>query len=155
MVHRIAKNAYAKLVFINCYIQHLPKEIMVITDVPFMAINAEGIEWDDNVTLFQLPTGAHKIHPNLRIKVLMRDDKQGQVAALVKFPPGYVEPAHQHVTSHCVVVLEGEQHVAGKALKKGDFHYAPPNTMHGPFEYPVGGIVFAVYRFPTTANPAV
>lgn len=120
-------------------------------DVPFLAINTEGIEWDDNVTLFQLPTGAHKIHPNLKIKVLMRDDKRGQVAALVKFPPGYVEPAHQHVTSHCVVVIEGEQHVAGKVLKKGDFHYAPPDTLHGPFSYPVGGIVFAVYRFPTAA----
>ncbi len=121
-------------------------------DVPFMAINTDSIEWDANVTLFQLPTGAHKIHPNLKIKVLMRDDKQGQVAALVKFPPGYVEPAHEHVTSHCVTVLEGEQHVAGKVLKKGDFHYAPPNTMHGPFEYPVGGVVFAVYRFPTSAK---
>ncbi len=127
------------------------KETNLAPDIPFMAINTEGIEWDDNVTLFQLPTGAHKIHPNLKIKVLMRDDKQGQVAALVKFPPGYVEPAHQHVTSHCVCVIEGEQHVAGKALKKGDFHYAPPNTLHGPFEYPVGGIVFAVYRFPPSA----
>ncbi|HTD91052.1 MAG TPA: hypothetical protein VK663_10350 [Burkholderiales bacterium] len=74
----------------------------MLADVPFMAINTDTIEWDANVTLFQLPTGAHKIHPNLKIKVLMRDDKQGQVAALVKFPPGYVEPAHQHVTSHCV-----------------------------------------------------
>ncbi len=50
-----------------------------------------------------------------------------------------------------VVVIEGEQHVAGKVLKKGDFHYAPPNTPHGPFAYPKGGIVFAVYRFPTAA----
>ena len=124
----------------------------MLADLPFLATNSDEIEWDDNVTLFQLPTGAHKIHPNLRIKVLMRDDKQGQVAALVRFPPGYVEPAHQHVTSHCVVVLEGEQHVAGKVLKKGDFHYAPPNTLHGPFEYPVGGIVFAVYRFPPAAQ---
>lgn len=60
-----------------------------MTDVPFLAINTDNLQWDDNVTLFQLPTGAHKIHPNLKIKVLMRDDKQGQVAALVKFPPGY------------------------------------------------------------------
>jgi hypothetical protein len=120
----------------------------MMENLPFTAINADDIEWDDNVTLFQLPTGAHKIHPNLKIKVLMRDDARGQVAALVKFPPGYVEPQHEHVTSHCVCVLEGEQHVAGKVLKKGDFHYAPPDTPHGPFEYPVGGIVFAVYRFP-------
>jgi anti-sigma factor ChrR (cupin superfamily) len=109
----------------------------LIEDVPFLAINADDIEWDDNVTLF-----------------LMRDDQRGQVAAFVKFPPGYVEPAHEHVTSHCVVVMEGEQHVGGKVLKKGDFHYAPPNTVHGPFEYPVGGIVFAVYRFPVSAAEA-
>ena len=49
----------------------------MITDVPFLAINTDNLQWDDNVTLFQLPTGAHKIHPNLKIKVLMRDDKQG------------------------------------------------------------------------------
>ena len=118
--------------------------------IPFMAINTDELEWDADVTLFQLPTGAHKIHPNLKIKVLMRDDARGQVAALVKFPPGYVEPAHQHVTSHCVIVVEGEQHVAGKVLRKGDFHYAPPDTVHGPFEYPVGGVVFSVFRFPVT-----
>ena len=46
--------------------------------VPFLAVNTDTIEWDDNVTLFQLPTGAHKIHPNLKIKVLMRDDVRGQ-----------------------------------------------------------------------------
>jgi len=87
--------------------------------MPFLAVNADDIEWDANVTLFQLPTGAHKIHPNLKVKVLMRDDARGQVA-----------------------------HVAGKVLRRGDFHYAPPDTMHGPFEYPVGGIVFSVMRFP-------
>ena len=118
---------------------------------PFLAVNTADIEWDENVTLFQLPTGAHKIHPNLKIKVLMRDDARGQVAALVKFPPGYVEPAHSHVTSHCVLVVEGEQHVGGKILRQGDFHYAPPDTLHGPFEYPVGGVVFSVFRFPVAA----
>ena len=43
-----------------------------------LAINTDSIEWDENITLFQLPTGAHKIHPNLKIKVLMRDDERGQ-----------------------------------------------------------------------------
>ena len=43
-------------------------------DVRFLAINSQDIEWDDNVTLFQLPTGAHKIHPNL-------------VFAVYRFPP--------------------------------------------------------------------
>lgn len=116
-----------------------------------LAINTDNMEWEENVTLFQLPTGAHKIQPNLKIKVLMRDDERGQVAALVKFPPNYHEPRHQHVTSHCVTVIEGEQHTEGKILRRGDFQYAPPNTEHGPFDYPVGGIVFAVFRFPPVA----
>ena len=120
--------------------------------MPFLAVNTADIDWDENVTLFQLPTGAHKIHPSLKIKVLMRDDARGQVAALVKFPPGYVEPAHSHATSHCVLVVEGEQHVGGKILRQGDFHYAPPDTLHGPFEYPVGGVVFSVFRFPVAAG---
>ena len=46
---------------------------------------------------------------------------------------------------------KGEQHTEGKILRRGDFQYAPPNTEHGPFEYPVGGIVFAVFRFPPVA----
>ena len=49
----------------------------MLPDIPFLAINTDYLTWDDNVTLFQLPTGAHKIHPNLKIKVLMRDDQQG------------------------------------------------------------------------------
>jgi quercetin dioxygenase-like cupin family protein len=128
------------------------REVPAMMDVPFLAINTDEIEWDANVALFELPTGVHRLHPNLRVKVLMRDDKRGQVAALVKFPPGYVEPAHQHVTSHCIVVLEGTQHVAGKVLAKGDFHYAPPNTEHGPFSYPDGAVVFGVYRFPSAGE---
>ena len=120
----------------------------MLEKVPFLAINTDEIAWDENVTLFQLSTGPRKTHPDLKIKVLLRDENSGQVAAIVKFPPGHVEAPHAHAVSHCVFVLEGEQHVAGKVLKKGDFHYAPPNVAHGPFEYPVGAIIFAVWHMP-------
>ena len=118
----------------------------MLEKVPFLAVNTDEIEWDENVTLFHLPSGPRKTHPDLKVKLLLRDASNGQVAAIVRFPPGHVEAPHEHGVSHCVLVLEGEQHVAGKVLRKGDFHYAPPNVPHGPFEYPVGATIFAVWR---------
>jgi hypothetical protein len=56
--------------------------------------------------------------------------------------------SRKHVTAHGVMVVEGEQYVAGKVLKKGDFQYAPPNTLRRPLVYAMGGVVFAVCRFP-------
>ena len=120
----------------------------MFTNVPFLATYADDIEWDQNVALFDTPAGPRRTHPNLKVKLLVRDDDLGHVAAIVKFPPGHREEPHAHAVAHSVLVLEGEQHVAGKILKKGDYHYAPSNVQHGPFEYPVGCTIFAAWQVP-------
>ncbi|MBK7903781.1 MAG: cupin domain-containing protein [Proteobacteria bacterium] len=83
-----------------------------------------------------LPTG-------VKLKVLFEDPESGRRDLLVKFPPGYTEPAHTHESSHSLVVLEGKMCVAGKELGPGDYVYASGRE-HGPYHYPVGCTVFGV-----------
>ncbi len=119
--------------------------------IPFIALNTTNIPWAQNVTLFELNGAPRKTHPNLKCKLLMQDKERGQVAAIVQFPPGHIEEPHAHSVSHSVIVLEGEQHVDGKILRTGDFHYAPGDVQHGPFSYPVGCTIFAVWYVPPNA----
>jgi quercetin dioxygenase-like cupin family protein len=71
---------------------------------------------------------------------------EGDGAILVKFPPGYVEPRHVHEAEHFDVIIEGEMHVDGKVLCRGDYLHGFPNKPHGPMAYPKGCTVFAVMR---------
>jgi quercetin dioxygenase-like cupin family protein len=74
----------------------------------------------------------------------LSDDGDGVV--LVKFPPGYVEPRHVHEAEHWDVIIEGEMHVDGTVLRRGDYLHGYPNKPHGPMAYPNGCTVFAVMR---------
>ena len=78
-------------------------------DHRFKAIHDRAIKWesDDIRGLLTLP-------PGVKVKVMNFDPAMKRIDMKVKFPPGYVEPAHQHVTSHCVVVIEGEQALCRK-----------------------------------------
>ncbi|WP_375481079.1 cupin domain-containing protein [uncultured Jatrophihabitans sp.] len=96
--------------------------------------SAAGLEWVP-AEMFALPEGCE-------YKIFKDDGGDGLRAVMVRFPPGYVEPEHQHAMEHWGIVIEGEMHVDGKKLGPGDFHFAPANVLHGPFYYPKGCIVF-------------
>ncbi len=88
---------------------------------------------------FTLPNGCE-------YRIFKDDDGDGMMAIICRFPPGYLEPRHHHEAEHMGIVVEGEMHVDGHVLKRGDFHHAPANIPHGPFYYPKGCTVFGVTR---------
>ncbi|MEE9257279.1 MAG: cupin domain-containing protein [bacterium] len=108
----------------------------------FFAVNSDELEWEDGVKTLGLPQG-------VQIKVLREgyDEVSERTERFVKFPPGYVEPRHEHDHYHSIYVLEGEMHVDGQVLKPGDYVYGGGRgNVHGPYEYPVGCMVFACGR---------
>ncbi|MFC1492300.1 cupin domain-containing protein [Nitrospinota bacterium] len=110
----------------------------------FLAINTDELEWEDGEKFLSLP-------PGVKIKIIAkgRDAVSDRRDLFVQFPPGYREPRHTHVQFHSILVLEGEMHVAGKVLKRGDYVYGggvEEEAAHGPYHYPVGCTVFASTR---------
>ena len=108
-------------------------------DHGFKAIHDEEIPWEDGLdnNLLTLP-------PGIKVKVFSVDQAMKRVDMKVKFPPGYVEPAHSHKSWHSIVVLKGRMCVAGKDLRPGDYVFGW-DGLHGPYEYPDGCEVFVVF----------
>lgn len=103
------------------------------------------LEWEDDVDVLTLRGG-------VQVKVLFEDPDTEHIDMLIKFPPGYVEPEHNHEASHSVVVLEGLQIVKGEHMRPGDYVWAAGPEPHGPFEYPEGCVVFASFRGPSAQH---
>ena len=99
----------------------------------------DKLEWVDDVDVLTLGKG-------LTVKVLHHNPETDELSVLVKFPPGYHEPAHKHHSSHSYIVLEGLQIVDGVELRPGDFVYGGYDVEHGPFDYPEGCVVFSVFK---------
>jgi ChrR-like protein with cupin domain len=107
--------------------------------VPFLTVHGDDLLWQDDIDVLTLGDG-------VQVKVFRQVPELGQLDLLVKFPAGYVEPAHAHDSEHSIVVLEGVQIVNGVHLRPGDYCYGGPQTIHGPFSYPEGCVVFASFR---------
>lgn len=97
------------------------------------------IDWEDDVDVLTLREG-------VQVKIYYEDPDADHVDMLIRFPPGYVEPRHNHDSSHSVVVLEGLQIAEGEHMRPGDYVWASGDEPHGPFEYPEGCVVFASFR---------
>ncbi len=108
-------------------------------DHTFKAIHDDEIPWQDDVdaNFLTLPEG-------VQVKVFAIDEAMKRVDMKVKFPPGYVEPAHAHKSWHSICVLEGRMCVAGKDLRPGDYIFGW-DEVHGPYEYPDGAEAFVVF----------
>jgi len=108
-------------------------------DHRFKAIYDSELEWQSGLAnkLLTLPEG-------VQVKVLNQDLEMKRLDMKVKFPPGYVEPAHSHKSWHSIVVLKGRMCVAGKDLRPGDYVFGW-DEIHGPYEYPDGCEVFVVF----------
>jgi len=105
----------------------------------FVALYDDEVPWENGAdnNLLTLPEG-------IQVKVLNHDPLMKRVDMKVKFPPGYVEPAHSHGSWHSIVVLKGRMCVDGKDLRPGDYVFGW-DDMHGPYEYPDGCEVFVVF----------
>lgn len=103
------------------------------------------IDWEDDVDVLTLRQG-------VQVKIYHQDPETEHTDMLIKFPPGYVEPEHNHDSSHSVVVLEGLQIANGEPMRPGDYVWASGEEPHGPFEYPEGCVVFASFRGPSSQH---
>jgi anti-sigma factor ChrR (cupin superfamily) len=103
------------------------------------------IDWQEDVDVLTLGHG-------VKVKVFYEDRANEHVDMLVSFPSGYVEPRHNHASSHSVLVLEGIQIAEGERLFPGDYLWADGTRPHGPFEYPEGCVVFASFRGPSAQH---
>jgi hypothetical protein len=106
----------------------------------FVALHDDEVPWTsgpDANELLKLPDG-------VEVKIFAYDPVMKRVDMKVRFPPGYVEPAHSHKSWHSIMVLKGRMCVAGKDLRPGDYVFGW-DLPHGPYEYPDGCEVFSVF----------
>jgi hypothetical protein len=114
-------------------------------DRAFRAIHDGEKDWEDGAkSILTLPEG-------VEVKIFNHDSVMGRTDMKVRFPPGYVEPAHAHKSWHSIVVLKGRMCVAGKDLRPGDYVFGW-DELHGPYEYPDGCEVFVVFMGESTAH---
>ena len=108
-------------------------------DRRFRAIHDRQVKWQEGAAmkLLTLPRG-------VKVKIFAHDPVMGRIDMKVKFPRGYVEPAHTHQSWHSILVTKGRMCVAGKDLRPGDYVFGW-DTLHGPYEYPDGCEVFVVF----------
>ena len=101
-------------------------------DHRFRAIHDRQIKWQEGAAtkLLTLPRG-------VKVKIFAHDPIMGRIDMKVRFPKGYVEPAHTHKSWHSILVTKGRMCVAGKDLRPGDYVFGW-DTLHGPYEYPDG-----------------
>jgi hypothetical protein len=114
-------------------------------DRTFRAIHDHEVPWQEGAkSVLKLPAG-------VEVKIFGHDKAMGRVDMKVRFPPGYVEPAHSHKSWHSIVVLKGRMCVAGKDLRPGDYVFGW-DELHGPYEYPDGCEVFVVFMGESVAH---
>ena len=84
-------------------------------DHRFRAIHDRQIKWQEGAAtkLLTLPRG-------VKVKIFSHDPVTQRIDMKVKFPKGYVEPAHTHRSWHSILVTRGRMCVAGKDLRPGD-----------------------------------
>lgn len=110
----------------------------------FLAKYTKETDWQEDTSLLTLPKG-------VQVKVLNEDREMGRVDIMIKFPPGYYEPLHTHDSWHSIVVLEGLMRIGGYDLRPGDYVFGWDEE-HGPYEYPEGCVVFAVFMGKSLAH---
>jgi anti-sigma factor ChrR (cupin superfamily) len=96
---------------------------------PTVVLDPQTMDW---------APGPPDLPPGAELKVLSADEETGAVAALVKFPAGYLEPKHGHPCGHDILVLQGKlvNPETSQETGTGMFFYAPKGDIHGPFQVP-------------------
>jgi anti-sigma factor ChrR (cupin superfamily) len=81
------------------------------------------------------------------MKVLYRNDKEGEMTVLLKWEPGAVLPFHKHPEIEQSYVLEGSFYDHDGICRAGQYVYRHPNSMHET-KSDEGCLLLAVYRKP-------
>ena len=81
------------------------------------------------------------------MKVLYRNDKEGEMTVLLKWEPGAVLPFHKHPEIEQSFVLEGSFYDHDGICRAGQYVYRHPGSMHET-RSDEGCVLLAVYRKP-------
>lgn len=68
--------------------------------------------------------------PGITIKILFHDAEHSRTTLLVRLEPGAAYPSHRHNGIEECLVLEGDLHVDGTVLHKGDFTVSLDEKIH-------------------------
>ena len=113
-----------------------PQECVIVENDLDIEITVGDLDWEDG-DILTLPEGG-------KVKILNQNDEEGRTDMFVKFPPGYVEPAHTHTGAHSTLIIEGRMCIHGHELTPGDYVYGH-KVEHGPMEYPDGCTMFVSF----------
>jgi anti-sigma factor ChrR (cupin superfamily) len=80
---------------------------------------------DDPAGWKQLPI------PGASVKLLSLDRERGYAILLGRLAPGVRYPAHTHEGSEDLLILTGDLHIGGRAMRPGDFNHSDAATSHG------------------------
>jgi quercetin dioxygenase-like cupin family protein len=100
--------------------------LMAATGDHSFKVDVPTIKWTP-MHVAGLPDGVQgrSLHENPRTKMS---------SSMVKYPKGYQEPRHFHITcGHYIYVLKGRLRSPEGDLPAGTFTYAAPNEQHGPY----------------------
>ena len=81
------------------------------------------------------------------MKVLYRNDKEGEMTVLLRWEPGAVLPFHKHPEIEQSFVLEGSFYDHDGICRAGQYVYRHPGSMHET-RSDEGCLLLAVYRKP-------
>ena len=98
-------------------------------------VDPEKLEWQ--------PSQFDKI----AMKVLYRDDAQGEMTVLLKWEPGATLPFHRHPEIEQSWVLEGSFYDHDGICRAGQFVWRAPGSMHET-RTDEGCLLLAIYRKP-------
>jgi quercetin dioxygenase-like cupin family protein len=85
--------------------------------------------------------------PKISMKVLYRNDDEGEMTVLLKWEPGAVLPFHRHPEIEQSYVLEGSFYDHDGICRAGQYVWRKPGSMHET-KSDEGCILLAVYRKP-------
>jgi anti-sigma factor ChrR (cupin superfamily) len=87
------------------------------------------------------------IQPGVQRKTLAAGGGGASQTYLIRMAPGARVARHEHATvEHCYVV-EGDLHIAGRHIRRGDYHRAAAGTAHEP-PWSDGGCLLLIVESP-------
>ena len=91
----------------------------------FHAVNPSELTWNQNQ--------AHRDLVTYFMKPLSSDEHTGEIAMLVRFPAGQVNPPHTHPVGHGMYVLQGKLFTNRGTFGPGTYVWFPPDEVvsHG------------------------
>ena len=107
------------------------KDVLMAAIAPSQGSSSEGSSSaEEQIFVFAHEGEWQEMIPGIMIKILFHDAEHSRTTLLVRLEPGAVYPSHRHQGIEECLVLEGDLHVDGTVLRRGDFTVAMDEKVH-------------------------